>query len=130
MLRACVVDDDKAVSEMLWRWLTMRGFQVECYDSFAEARVQLAGSPPDVLVSDIRLAGYNGLQLATMARAYRPDMVIIVISGWHDRVLEDYASWLGARYLQKPFSPASLDGMLQGLCASRSVEPPFRAASQ
>ena len=112
MLRTYVVDDDKPVSEVLGRWLAARGLHVECYNTFAEARVQLAGSPPDILVSDIRLDGYNGLQLATMGRALNPDMLIIVMSGWHDNVLVEYANSIGARFLQKPFRPGSLDELL------------------
>jgi DNA-binding response OmpR family regulator len=63
---------------------------------------------PDVVVADVRLGEYNGLQLAVQARALDPVPAIIVTSGFDDPVLKAEAERLGATFLMKPLEPAKL----------------------
>ena len=68
-------------------------------ESFHEADRIARTDPPDLLITDIRLSGYNGLQLVLRF----PELPAIVMTGFADPVLERDASQAGATYIRKPF---------------------------
>ena len=84
-------------------WLTDAGYSVVACHSFDEARHQLTMFPPDILVTDIRLGAFNGLQLAILV-AERPNIMAVVMSAHDDPTLRKEAAQCGARYLLKPFT--------------------------
>jgi DNA-binding NtrC family response regulator len=112
--RVLVVDDDESVRRIVKRWLTDAGCAVSLCDNFAMARQQLVASPPDVLLTDVRLGAYNGLQLVILAKDQRPDMLAIVMSAYDDPVIRKEAAHCGARYLLKPFGSENVLGSLIG----------------
>jgi DNA-binding response OmpR family regulator len=107
MKRVLVVDDDRQTLDLVSRWLTAAGYEVQGAGTFGEGRL-LIKDPLDVLIVDVRLHGFNGLQLAARARADHPKMRIVVVSGWEDPVLIREAGTLDAVFLNKPFSEADL----------------------
>ncbi len=70
--------------------------------TFEEGRQQLLTEHFDVMITDIRLGAFNGLQLAVIARDKHPEMKIIVFSGFDDPVLREEAAHLRASYVLKP----------------------------
>jgi DNA-binding response OmpR family regulator len=108
MKRAMVVDDDCSILKIGARWLTSAGYEVETAAEFDEARCRIETSRPDVLIVDVRLRNFNGLQLAILARVARPDIHVVMISGWDDPVLRREANACGAAFVCKPFSAAQL----------------------
>jgi len=82
--------------------LTARRFQVTIASTFANAKERLTVRPPEVLVADIRLGEYNGLQLVLRAKSQRPGTAAIVTSEVHDPVLQADAEALGATFVLKP----------------------------
>ena len=107
MKRVLVVDDDRPTLDLVTRWLTAAGCEVHVAGTFGEGKL-LIKDPIDVLIVDVRLHGFNGLQLATRARTDQPKMRIVVVSGWEDPVLIREAAALDAVFLNKPFSEADL----------------------
>lgn len=103
-----VVDDDGDVLKIVERWLTDAGWVVAVCDRFETARHQLAASPPDVLLTDIRLGAFNGLQLAILAKERRPETQVIVMSAYDDPTIRREAAQCGASYLLKPFTSESV----------------------
>ena len=99
-----VVDDDPALLKLVSVWLTGGGFTVVACDSFEDARRELALHPPDVLLTDLRLGAFNGLQLVILAAEQKPQPLTVVMSAYDDPTLRDEAERCGARYLLKPFS--------------------------
>src|SRR6266496_6437230 len=104
MKSALVVDDDKQVSSLVARWLSKAGYDVGTCADFAGARERILKDRPPVLIVDVRLEGFNGIQLAILARQLRPETRIVVLSGWDDPVLRKEASACGALYLCKPLN--------------------------
>jgi DNA-binding NtrC family response regulator len=96
------VDDDPQVLRLFGRWLDESGFTVVAAASFADARSRLESGEFDVLVVDVRLQEFNGLQLAVRARVQHPEMVILVVSGFEDPVLRREAAACRAAFLTKP----------------------------
>lgn len=112
--RVLVVDDEPALLEALTIALERAGRTVVACRSFAQARQAVLDDGFDVLVTDVRLGAFNGIQLAVMARDKHPDMRIVVFSGYDDPVLREEASRLKATYLVKPVSAESLITLITG----------------
>ena len=85
--------------------LSDAGYDVITAATFQDARRILRESPPDLLIADVRLGSFNGLQLVIGAQHRIPS---IVITGYADAVLEAEARRGGAEYLVKPFNPERL----------------------
>jgi DNA-binding response OmpR family regulator len=113
MKRVLVIDDDRQTLDLVSRWLATAGFQVQTAATFGEGKLQMKDAI-DVLIVDVRLHGFNGLQLATKARTDHPGVRIVVVSGWEDPVLMREAAALGALFLTKPFGEEELLHAVEG----------------
>jgi CheY-like chemotaxis protein len=102
---ALVVDPDPAILARTVRLLSDAGYVVSPAVSFAGARRQLATLRPDVLVTAVRLDGFNGMHLVIGSRAALPDLVAVVTHGAADPLLQADASANGALYLSAPIDP-------------------------
>jgi DNA-binding response OmpR family regulator len=100
-----IVDVDDARRNSLIETLEREGYDVDSADSFQRARELLKETAPDLLITESRLKEFNGLQLVIARQAPIPT---IVLAGAPDPVLATEARQLGADYLARPFSQASL----------------------
>jgi two-component system, response regulator RegA len=100
-----VVDDDEAALAGMLELLRDAGHQPMGAATFDAARVLLDVGPYDLLVADIRLRSYNGLQLVRLARALHPEIAVVLITGYPETSLEFEASRYGAIYMEKPVNP-------------------------
>jgi len=100
--RVLVVDDEPSLLEAMTIAFMRAGRDVASCRTFEEARQQLLTEHFDVMVTDVRLGAFNGLQLAVIARDKHPEMRIIVFSGFDDPVLREEAAHLRASYVLKP----------------------------
>ena len=100
--RVLVVDDEPSLLEAMKIAFTRAGRDVVSCRTFEEGREALLSEHFDVMVTDVRLGAFNGLQLAVIARDKHPAMKIIVFSGFDDPVLREEADHLGASYVLKP----------------------------
>jgi DNA-binding NtrC family response regulator len=113
MKRVLFVDDDPQVLALGAKWLEAAGYAVQTATTFAGAKLRIV-EPLDVLIVDVRLRDFNGLQLAVQARAIHPGIRIVVVSGWNDPVLTREAEACGASFLPKPFDKTQLLEAAQG----------------
>ncbi len=100
--RAILVDDDPVLLRLIKTWLTGIGFIVETFTQFEPAQVRLQASAPHVLITDVRLGAFNGLQLAVLAKLTHPEIVTIVLTGFDDPVIIKAARDAGSVFLAKP----------------------------
>jgi two-component system response regulator YesN len=115
-----LVDDDISLLGALSRFLSDHGFEVVPCSTFEDAKREIANVRPDIVVTDVRLGAFNGLQLALLARDVRSDVRIVVFSGFDDPVLKEEARRIGAKYLVKPVSGHSLVDALRPDGSGRS----------
>ena len=106
--RILIVDDDQSLLAAMLSAFTAAGRDVVAASTFEEGRDRLRNETFDVLLTDVRLGAFNGLQLAVIARDVHPGMRILVFSGFDDPVLRAEAEQLGATYLVKPVTSRSL----------------------
>lgn len=114
-MRVLLVDDDLATVRMMTGWLTLAGHQVTPCTSFESARGALAAETPDLLVTDVRLGAFNGLQLVVLAKMDHPEMRAMVVTGFDDPVLREEAAAIGSTFLVKP---VELQQLLDGVNGS------------
>lgn len=104
-----IVDDDPQVLDALNLAFTDAGERgVSACGTFEKAKQALRSHPFDVLITDVRLGAFNGLQLAVLARDLYPEIQLIVFSGFDDPVLKEEAYRIGALYLVKPVTARTL----------------------
>jgi CheY-like chemotaxis protein len=116
-----IVEDDKAARDGLVRLVAARGHEVLAAATFEEGRRLLKAHRPDVLITDVRLGAFNGLQLLLSDPSH---VHAIVLTAYSDPVLEAEARNLGAQYLLKPVVPAMLLDLVDELAESALDRPP------
>lgn len=102
-----VVEDDPATLAGWIELLGAAGYAVTGATTFEAGRNALR-TAPNLVIADVRLGAYNGLQLLMRARAWSADMPVIVVTGYPDDVIKRDAERLGAIYLEKPVHPYDL----------------------
>jgi len=113
MSQVLVVDDDRALLVLLRDWLRSGGHSVVALSDFHAAKDYLALNDPDVVVADVRIGAHNGLQLLTIARHHRADVIGVCLTGFDDPVLRTEAQRVGAHYVLKPVTAESLLQLIQ-----------------
>ena len=115
-----VVEDEADVRHIVRRQLETLGHRVLVAAGAAEALILVSGpGAPDLLLTDVVLpAGMDGIDLANAARAVRPGLPVIFMSG-HTSVPEAQQRILetGAAFLPKPFTIQQLEQAVNAVCA-------------
>ena len=110
-----IVEDDRAALGWLEELLGGAGYHVTGAASFEEAKRALAVDAPDLLITDVRLGAYNGLQLIFRARALNPQLPVIVMTGYSDAAIRAEAQRLEAAHLEKPIDSKALLSLVAGM---------------
>ncbi len=125
-LRLLLVDDDPGLLMLLRTTFELVDLEVQEARSAAEAEVRIAADRPAVIVLDVAMPGTDGLSLC---RALKEDpatagIPVVILSG--SEAAEESALAAGAEaFLQKPFSPLDLLGLIEQV-AGGLFEGPFR----
>ena len=124
-----VVDRDTSALASLVEHLRNAGYRTVGADSFETARRLLHAEWFDLLITDIRLAAYNGLHLVFHSRVLNPACKAIVLASVRDASIEAETQRLDAHYIAGPVEPGSLLALvgtvLQG--AERQPKEPSQA---
>ncbi len=115
-----VVDDDLQVLRYLTEVLQDAGYDTVACSRYQDAKAQLAATRPALLLTDIRLGAFNGLQLAILAHDHHPGLPIVVLTGYEDPTLREQAERSGAAFLVKPVTRAALLEAVKGALAQRA----------
>ena len=129
--RVMFVDDEEGVRKSFDRLLWARGFAVSTVEDGERAVSQLREEPAEVVVSDLRMPGLDGLQLLEWIHERQPQTRFILLTGYGNAEVERKARALGAyEYLNKPISPDALSLVITAaLNLDRQAEEKARAAA-
>ena len=102
--RVWVADDEKSIRWVLDKALSKEGINVTCFESAEDLLTEMDSGQPDVVVSDIRMGGIDGLALLSQLREQHPDLPVIVMTA-HSDLDSAVASIQGGafEYIPKPF---------------------------
>lgn len=109
--RVVVVDDEAPIIRLVTESLEMAGYVVESYTAPIDALDRLVNSDAprvDLLITDYRMPGMLGDQLAACLRDVVPDMPIIVLTGYTDADASILAEFPNTTILAKPFAITQL----------------------
>jgi CheY-like chemotaxis protein len=112
--RILVVDDEEAILYVFERYLSVAGYDVcVANDGFEAVRAGEAG-PFDLLITDFRMPGMNGVEVIHALRRLQPGLPALVISG---NPIEAGTMPEGVRFLNKPVSMSDLITRIRALVA-------------
>jgi len=127
-IRVLIVEDDEVFRRPLQRALEAAGYEVVAVPSGEDALAVLDRSAVDLLLTDHRLPGMDGVQLITRSKAMHPALAVIVMTAHGTAESAVDARRHGAdAYLVKPFAMPDLLVALHG--ALEQQKSPSRAGS-
>jgi len=107
-LRVLVVDDERALADLVASYLTRDGFEVSMAHDGAQAIDQARQVDPDVMVLDLGLPRIDGVEVCRVVRTFS-DCYIIMLTARTEEIDKLIGLSVGADdYLTKPFSPREL----------------------
>src|SRR6516225_4042662 len=106
-----VVDDDELVTASLSRALELEtDWRVRAFNHGADALAAMPDQPPDVVLSDFKMPGMDGIAFLGRVRALHPEAVLLLITGYADkesaiRAINEVGIW---QYVEKPWDLGDL----------------------
>ncbi len=117
-----LLDDDEPFLRRLARAMEKRGFEVITAAGVQEAKGIVATKPPAYAVCDLRLEDGNGLDVVELLREKRPEVKVVVLTGYGAIATAVAAVKIGANdYLSKP---ADANDITNTLLALPDDKPP------
>jgi NtrC-family two-component system response regulator AlgB len=122
-LSVLVVDDEKNIRTTLAICLEGLGCEVACAATPEAARTLVGHQPFDLAFVDLRLADASGLDLLPELLAAQPVLHVVIITAYATIDTAVAAMKRGARdYLPKPFTPAQIRKLVDGIGERRALE--------
>ena len=113
-----IVDDERSMREFLGIYLRREGYRIEAASGGNEAIASIKARAFDVIITDLRMPGIDGLTILAEAKRMRPDTEVIVVTAFSTTETAIAAMKAGAHdYLTKPFK---IDEV--GLVVDRAME--------
>jgi len=120
-----VVDDDLRLRDLLKRYLTDQGFQVQVAADSVEMDKLLSREHFDMMVLDLMLPGEDGLAICRRLRGTDNNIPIIMLTAKGDEIDRIIGLEMGADdYLPKPFNPRELVARIQAVLRRRAPTAP------
>lgn len=106
MSKILLIEDDIAFCKMLENFLTRKSYFVESAFSAREAKEKLKNQVFDLIITDLRLPDYDGIELMLEFKQASPTIPVILMTGYSDVNTAVKAIKNGASdYISKPFNP-------------------------
>ncbi len=120
--RILIVDDEEQYCDVVSQMVLMKGYSCDTASSVSEAMAKLREDRFDLVVSDIRMKGRDGLQLMKEARKEHPHLDFIVMTGYaSDYTYTDIVDAGASDFIIKPFSARELEAKIGRIEKERRV---------
>ncbi|SEL08455.1 two component transcriptional regulator, winged helix family [Pseudoxanthomonas sp. GM95] len=120
--RILIVDDDLELRDMLRRYLTEHGFEVQALASANKLDERLRREPFDALVLDLMMPGEDGLSICRRLRSEGSTIPILMLTARGAAIDRIIGLEMGADdYLAKPFDPRELIARLNSALRRQSM---------
>lgn len=117
-----VVEDEERIRTMIVTLLREQGYAViEAADGLSGLQIVQSSVQMDLLVTDVGLPGLNGRQLADVARANRPGVPVLFITGYAGTAFDSQKLMSGMQVLHKPFALDVLTTRIRAMTDGSSV---------
>ena len=109
--KVLVVDDDPVVGKSFNRVLSDKGYIVVTAEDGFDALMKLQAEKYDVVFTDIKMPGMDGLEVAERVKASQPWTPVVIVTGFGTAANEERARAAGVSdFLRKPLSPEMIEG--------------------
>ena len=111
-LKVLVIDDDAVVGRSFDRVLSDKGYDVSTVLNGADALSSIEENNYDVVFTDIKMPGMDGLEVTERIKARCPWTPVVVITGYGTKDNEEKASVLGVSgFVRKPLTPEMIESI-------------------
>ena len=112
-MKILIVDDDAIVIQSCVRILEMEGIETQVANTVEEGEKLLsaveASCPFALILTDVKIPGHDGFEMIRRARNIRPDIPVLMMTGYLTNKTMDKGRRYGAdNYIAKPFTPDEL----------------------
>ena len=115
-----IVDDEESVRDSLYSWFTEDGYRVDVAEHAKKALSLLETGSFDIILTDLKMPGMDGLELLQRIKSLNKDSIIIVMTAFASVDTAVKALKEGAfDYVTKPFDPDDLSHLIRN--ATRQV---------
>lgn len=120
-----MVDDEPSIRSALVRYLRRRGWQAEEAEDGKAALRKLEGAAPGgygVVISDIRMPHYSGVELHDWLAEHRPDLfaaLIIITGDLASPALSEFVARTPRPLIEKPFALSVLAQLIESVLQGR-----------
>lgn len=130
-LQVLVVDDDAVVGRSFDRVLSDKGYEVSTVLSGEEAMDSIRESDYDVVFTDIKMPGMDGLEVTERIKERCPWTPVVVITGYGTEDNEAKAAVLGASgFVRKPLTPEIIESVtLKAVSESEALHESMEPAN-
>lgn len=109
-----LIDDEEIVHQTIGDYLRESGHTVDEARSGAEGMTMISASEYDLVLTDVRMPGMDGLSLLSRIQEQYPDLSVVIITGHGSMDMAVQALRLGAAdFLSKPVKLLELDAVLE-----------------
>jgi len=123
--KVLVVDDDPVVGKSFNRVLSGKGYIVVTAEDGYEALQKLQSEHYDMVFTDLRMPGMDGVEVAEKVRARQPWTPVVIVTGYGSGKSEERARAAGVcEFLHKPLSPEMIEAS-----AAKALQPAPAVAS-
>ena len=118
------VDDEASIRETVRKTLKGPDIDVSCFASANDCLKHLRSKKCDLLITDVRMPGMDGLELIGHARRIVPWIAVLVVSGYGDIPMAVRALKAGAAdFLEKPLTKQGLLSAIESALAQNTPDP-------
>jgi len=105
MCRVLIIDDDEDLLFLIGKFMEAKGIDFELAGNAEQARMHLAHTRFDLLISDLKMPGESGFDLFRYVASEYPEVRFVIMSGYDDHRTRSVARGMGIDgYIEKPFS--------------------------
>ena len=122
MARILLIEDDVPFCKLLEKFLIKKSFEVVTAFSGSEAKIKIKDTDFDLIMTDLRLPDYDGIQLMAEIKTINPKVPILLMTGYSDVSTAVKAIKNGATdYISKPFNPEEVLLVITNALAQESI---------
>lgn len=121
-MKILIAEDDSLILKTMELCLKRDGFDIICCVDGVEAMEKIDLLKPDLIIVDIMLPYFSGLEIVGKVKQNEHAVPVIVISAMGQQAVVDEAMKLGAdEYLSKPFNINTLTSYILNLTSQKAI---------
>ena len=125
-----LVDDEPDIRLVVSKTLESLNYRVTCFSSGAACLRWLRSNPCDLLITDVKMSGMDGLELLNKAKRMIPSLPVLIVTGYGDIPMAVTALQAGAsNFIEKPLNMQSLKSAVASLLESEGKPHPRTTAA-